>query len=122
MTNPYYFWCAQLLARTVRSLCWMLLWGKTTGNSINAVRGKLLSGKLWKISPFDLVMFAYYGPLFMIIGILNSALTQVPTVPAWFSAGFGAFLWLPQMLHILPMGIVCAALRLLAAPVGGLNL
>lgn len=46
-------------AKNIRSLCWMLLWGKTTGNSINAVRGKLLSGKLWKISPFDLIMFLY---------------------------------------------------------------
>lgn len=62
------------------------------------------------------------GPLFLIIGVLNAGLKLFPTVPGWFSALFGAILWLPQMLHILPMGIVCLALRILSAPVGGLNL
>ena len=109
-------------AKNIRALCWMLLWGKTTGNSINAVRDKLVRLKLWKLSPFDVLMFAYYGPLFLVIGILNASLKFFPTVPAWFSAFFGAFLWLPQMLHILPMGILCLALRILFAPFGGLNL
>ena len=84
-------------AKNIRALCWALHWGKTTGNSINAVRGKILSGRLWKLTPFDLIMFAYYGPLFLIIGVLNAGLTLAPAVPAWFSAIFGATLWLPQM-------------------------
>ena len=29
-------------ALSVRALCWALLWGKTTGNSINSVRNKLV--------------------------------------------------------------------------------
>lgn len=109
-------------ALSVRALCWALLWGKTTGNSINIVRGKLLSFQWHKISPFDLLMFVYYGPLFLVIGILNAILTKAPAVPGWFSAMLGASLWLPQMLHLLPMGLLCFALRLLAAPFGGLAL
>ena len=34
-------------ALSARALCWALLWGKTTGNTINAVRGKLLSPRRW---------------------------------------------------------------------------
>ena len=86
------------------------------------MRGKLLSLKLWTITPFELLMFLYYGPLFLIIGILNAALTITPAVPAWFSAAFGAVLWLPQMLHIFPMGVLCLVLRVLAAPFVGLAL
>lgn len=69
-------------ARNIRALCWALLWGKTTGNSINAVRGKLLSGKLWKLTPFDMLVFAYYGPLFLVIGIMNAGLKFAPNVRA----------------------------------------
>lgn len=109
-------------AASIRSLCWALLWGKTTGNSINSVRTKLVSFTWHKISPFELLMFLYYGPLFLVIGILNAGLTAAPNVPAWFSAIFGACLWVPQALHILPLGILCLALRLLAAPFVGLSL
>ena len=86
------------------------------------MRGRLLSGKLWTISPFELLMFVYYAPLFLVIGVLNAGLNYAPTVPAWFSAIFGACLWLPQMLHVLPLGIVCLLLRVLAAPFAGLSL
>ena len=89
-----------------RALCWALLWGKTTGNTINSVRGKLVSLKWWKISPFELIMFLYYGPLFLVIGVLNAGLTLAPRVPAWFSAVFGAILWLPQALHLFAAGVV----------------
>ena len=109
-------------ALSVRALCWALLWGKTTGNSINIVRGKLVGLKWHKLSPFDLLMFLYYGPLFLIIGILNAGLAIAPTVPAWFSAVFGAILWVPQALHLFVMGVLCLALRLLVAPVVGLSL
>ena len=43
-------------------------------------------------------------------------------VAPWFHSLLGAILWLPQMLHILPAGLVCLVLRVLAAPFGGLNL
>lgn len=109
-------------AKNVRALCWALLWGKTTGNSINVVRGKLLRGRLWQLTPFDLLMFMYYGPLFLVIGVLNAMLKLMPRIPPFVSAAIGAVLWVPQALHILPAGLVCLALRVLAAPLGGLNL
>ena len=58
----------------------------------------------------------------LIIGVLNAMLIKAPAVPAWFSAAFGAPLWLPQALHIFPLGLVCLVLRLLVAPVVGLSL
>eukprot|EP00966_Prymnesium_polylepis_P074164 1721221-Prymnesium_polylepis.1 len=109
-------------ALSVRALCWALLWGKTTGNSINAVRGKIAQLRLLSISPFELLMFVFYGPLFLIIGVLNKMLLAAPKVPAWFSAVFGAMLWVPQAIHITIAGFVSLVLRLLAAPVVGLSL
>ena len=109
-------------ATNMRALCWMLLWGKTTGNTINAIRGKIVSLKLWKLTPFEVILFAYYGPLFLVIGIMNAVLAKAPTVPAWFSAAFGVVLWFPQMLFILPAGIISLVLRIVAAPFGGLDL
>ena len=109
-------------AKNVRALCWALHWGKTTGNSINAVRAKLVSGRLWTVSPFELLLFAFYGPLFLAIGLVNWGLRAAPTVPPWVSTTIGATLWLPQMVHILPAGLVCLFLRLLAFPIGGLDL
>ena len=41
---------------------------------------------------------------------------------AWFSAAFGVVLWFPQMLFILPAGIISLVLRIVAAPFGGLDL
>jgi hypothetical protein len=67
-------------------------------------------------------MFVFYAPLFLVIGVLNAALTKFPQVPAWFSAIFGAILWVPQALHLFVAGLVSLALRIVATPVGGLNL
>ena len=108
-------------ALSVRALCWALLWGKTTGNTINAARGKLLN-KPWTVNPFELLVFAVEGPLFLVIGLLNAVLVKAPPTPAWFGSWFGAVLWLPQMAHLLPIGILCLVLRLLAAPFVGLSL
>ncbi len=108
-------------AVNIRALCWALLWGKTTGNTINQVRGKLLRCRLHELTPFDLIIFLYYGPLFLIIGVLNAILTLAPGVPAWFSALLGAILWVPQALHILPAAIISLALRLVASPIIGFD-
>lgn len=67
-------------AKSTRALCWALHWGKTTGNSINCVRSKILSGRLWTVTPFDLIMFLYYGPLFAVIGLANAVLKFAPEV------------------------------------------
>ena len=134
-------------ALSTRALCWALLWGKTTGNSINAVRQKILSLRWWKLNLFELFLFCYYGPLFAVstsrprkararnartsstcahvvraVGVLNAALTKFPVVPAWFSTAFGATLWVPQALHIFPLGLACLGVLLAAAPFIGLSL
>jgi AhpD family alkylhydroperoxidase len=109
-------------ALSVRALCWALLWGKTTGNTINDVRDKLVSLRWTKISPFGLVVLALYGPFFIVVGIANAALSLMPAVPAWFSTGLGVVLWAPQALHFLIFGLLSLAVRLLVAPVVGLSL
>ena len=102
-------------AKSVRALCWALLWGKTTGNSINGARDKILnkgSDKKEKITSLDVFMLIYYGPLFSIIGVLNKILTTLPSsVPRLISSVIGAVLWLPQAINITPLGIVSLVLN-----------
>ena len=96
-------------AQSVQSLCWALLWGKTTGNTINNARNKIFKLQFSRITSLDLFVLAYYGPLFGVIGILNLGLKYIPTIPKDYSmAGnlIGAFLWLPVAFHIFPLGIV----------------
>lgn len=109
-------------ALSVRALCWALLWGKTTGNTINAVRGKLLSSRWFKTSPFELAVFAFYGPLFLVIGVTNTLLAKLPPVPGWLSTLIGVGLWVPQAVHLTSAGLVSLGMRLLAAPFAGFNL
>ena len=98
-------------ATSVQALCWALLWGKTTGNTINSARDKLLNMKFGSVTSLDLFVLAYYGPLFLVIGVLNEILTKMPSMPASVSAGLGAFLWVPQAINIAPLGIVSVALN-----------
>jgi len=77
---------------------------------------------LLQLSPFDLVVLVYYGPLFAVIGLLNKILTVAPKVPPAISAAIGAFLWVPQALHLFVAGVLSLAARLVVAPVVGLSL
>ena len=55
----------------------------------------------------DLFVLAYYGPLFLVIVVLNLILLMVPSgVPKGVSVGLGSFLWVPVALNIAPLGIV----------------
>jgi len=101
-------------AKSVRALCWALLWGKTTGNTINNARDKILKkdDKKEKITSLDVFMLIYYGPLFSVIGVLNKILTTLPSsVPKVVSSVIGAVLWLPQAINITPLGIVSLVLN-----------
>ncbi|KAL3776629.1 hypothetical protein ACHAW5_000886 [Stephanodiscus triporus] len=98
-------------ASSVRALCWALLWGKTTGNTINSVRDKILKLKFGSIRSLELFVLAYYGPLFLVIGVLNAVLTKMPRIPPRASAGLGAVLWVPVAVNIAPLGIVSVALN-----------
>lgn len=98
-------------AASVHYLCWALLWGKTTGNSINNARTKVLGGDINAISMLDMILLLWYGPLFFVIGVLNLILTKLPPVPGSVSTALGAVLWIPQALFIAPVGIICIVLH-----------
>lgn len=98
-------------AASVHYLCWALLWGKTTGNSINNARTKVLSCDICAISALDIFLLLWYGPLFLVIGILNTILAKMPPVAGLISTVLGAVLWVPQALFIGPLGIVCIMLH-----------
>jgi len=99
-------------AQSVRALCWALLWGKTTGNTVNNARDKIVNFQFAQIRTVDLFVMAYYGPLFLVIGVLNKILTVSPSIPKVVSACLGAVLWLPQALNIIPLGVASIALNL----------
>ena len=98
-------------AQSVRALCWALLWGKTTGNTINNGRDKILKLEWTSLRTVELFVLVYYGPLFLVIGGLNKILTMAPGIPKFVSAGLGAVLWLPQALNIIPLGLVSIVLK-----------
>lgn len=99
-------------AQSVRALCWALLWGKTTGNTINNARDNIIKFQWTKLRTVDMFVMAYYGPLFLVIGVLNKILTVAPSIPKFVSAALGAVLWLPQALNIIPLGVASIALNL----------
>ena len=105
-------------AKSAKALCWMLLWGKTTGNSINLARDRVLSLKLNQLRPIDALVVAFYGPLFIVIALLNAALSIMPPIPPKASAALGAVLWVPQALHVGLLGALCLPLKLLLGLVG----
>jgi len=99
-------------AQSVRALCWALLWGKTTGNTVNSARDKILKLQLTQLRTVDLFVLAYYGPLFLVIGLLNKMLTVAPSgIPKAVSIALGAVLWLPQALNIIPLGLASIAVN-----------
>ena len=80
-------------ARSVRALTWFLLWGSLGGNTINGFLSRLKGQKKSGSSLlFEVLFFLYYGPLFLIIALVNAALRFAPKVPKWFSATFGLVL------------------------------
>ena len=80
-------------AASVRALCWFLLWGSIGGNTINAFFSRLTGKpKAGSSFLFELLFVLYYGPLFLIIALVNAILRFAPRVPKWFSAAFGLLL------------------------------
>ena len=94
-------------ASSVRALCWFLLWGSIGGNTINAFLSRLRGApKAGSSVFFELLFFLYYGPLFLVIAVVNGLLRFFPRVPAWFSAGFGVLLTIIASVWIIPVGIL----------------
>ena len=94
-------------AGSVRALCWFLLWGSIGGNTINAFFSRLTGkAKTGSSLVFELLFVLYYGPLFLIIAIVNAALRFAPRVPKWFSAAFGLLLTVIAGTWIIAPGIL----------------
>lgn len=94
-------------ARSIRALCWFLLWGSIGGNTLNGffarLGGRTKSGSsLW----FELLFTLYYGPLFLVIALVNALLKFAPRVPKWFSAMFGLVLTVIAGSWILGPGLI----------------
>jgi len=95
-------------AISVNSLCWALLWGQKTGNSVNSARDKILSiTSIPSLSFLDIFLLTWYTPLFATIGILNTTLKLIPgPFPSIVSTAIGVVLWVPQAIFIAPIGFV----------------
>ncbi len=99
-------------AKSVRALCWFLAWGSLGGNTLNAFLSRLTGApKTGSSVLFELVFFLYYGPLFLLITVVNAMLRFFPTVPAWFSSFFGVVLTFIAGTWILPLGILSVIFR-----------
>mmetsp|Transcript_64231 Transcript_64231/g.144986 ORF Transcript_64231/g.144986 Transcript_64231/m.144986 type:complete len:252 (-) Transcript_64231:158-913(-) len=97
-------------AASIKALCWFLLWGSTGGNTVNAfIKGRLRGApKPGSSCAFELIFFIYYGPLFLLIALVNALLPFFPRVPAWFSAAFGVLLAFIASVWIIPVGVLGA--------------
>ncbi|MEC7985456.1 MAG: hypothetical protein VX278_09845 [Myxococcota bacterium] len=94
-------------AASIRALCWFLLWGSIGGNTINGFLARFKGqGRTDSNMGFELLFFLYYGPLFLLIAVVNFILQFFPKVPAWFSAAFGVVLTAIASVWIVPIGLV----------------
>ncbi|MGB0591769.1 MAG: carboxymuconolactone decarboxylase family protein [Myxococcota bacterium] len=98
-------------ARSVRALCWFLLWGSIGGNTLNGFFARL-TGRAKKGSSalFEFFFTVYYGPLFLLIAVVNGLLKFAPKVPKWFSAFFGIVLTVIAGTWILLPGLLAQLL------------
>lgn len=102
-------------ARSVRALCFFLWWGSMSGNTISHCLSWLtLQGR--PSNPlFELLFTAYYGPLFIVIALLNALLPFMPKLPKVLSGIIGVVLTVCAGAFIVPF----AALSLVPAMLFG---
>lgn len=94
-------------ASSVRALCWFLLWGSLGGNTINGFLARFKGqGRSDSNLAFELIFTLFYGPLFLLIAIVNALLKFFPKVPAWFSSAFGVVLTIIAAHWIIPIGLL----------------
>ena len=94
-------------ALSIRALCWFLLWGSIGGNTINGFLARLKNnGRSDSNIGFELIFSAFYGPLFLLISVVNFLLQHFPRVPSWFSSAFGVVLTMIAGVWIIPVGLL----------------
>lgn len=99
-------------ARSVRALCWFLLWGSLGGNTLNGFFARLAGRpKAGSSALFELLFALYYGPLFLVIALVNALLRFTPRVPGFVSAGFGLLLTVIAGTWILVPGLLGVVIR-----------
>lgn len=99
-------------ARSVRALCWFLLWGSLGGNTLNGFFARLAGRpKAGSAAAFELLFALYYGPLFLVIALVNALLRFTPRVPGFVSAGFGLLLTVIAGIWILVPGVLGTVIR-----------
>merc|ERR1712226_1629493 len=69
-------------AASMRALATFLMWGSLTGNTVNAVKKRLVGLEpLSGMSIYELTFFVYYGPLFFLVYVVSLVLMQLPDEP-----------------------------------------
>jgi AhpD family alkylhydroperoxidase len=99
-------------AGSVRALCWFLLWGSIGGNTLNGFFARLAGRpKTGSSALFEVLFTLYYGPLFLVIAIVNALLRFTPRVPGFVSAGFGLLLTVIASAWVLIPGLLGTVIR-----------
>lgn len=96
-------------AASIRALAMFLMWGSLTGNTINCTKKRLiLVASPLGLTPFSLLFFLWYGPLFFLVFVVNSALKLLPKMAtqAWFFKVMGVVLWTLAGIWIAPVGLI----------------
>ena len=94
-------------AKSILALCLFLHWGSLGGNTINAFINRFF-GKPKENSSFifEVLFFAYYIILFLIIIAFSSFLRILPKVPKFISSLFGVILTFVASVWIIPLGLI----------------
>ena len=87
-------------ARSVKTQCLFLLWGKTTGDSISRARKSPLSQPL-----HTHILHLYYTPLFGLVTLTSTLLSFLPPLPDVFGKVMGVVLTGLIGVHVAPLGV-----------------
>merc|ERR1712226_615966 len=101
-------------AASMRALATFLMWGSLTGNTVNAVKKRLVGLEpLSGMSIYELTFFVYYGPLFFLVYVVSLVLMQLPVMSRqdWFFQLIGFTLFTLSLVWILPVGLLGLLLR-----------
>ena len=74
-------------AASIKALCFFLMWGSMTGNTINATKKRLIGlSPMSGLTLFSSLFTLYYGPLFLIVFAVNTMISYLPRMASqtWF--------------------------------------
>mmetsp|Transcript_678 Transcript_678/g.2145 ORF Transcript_678/g.2145 Transcript_678/m.2145 type:complete len:278 (-) Transcript_678:496-1329(-) len=115
-------------ARSIKALCVFLYWGGMTGNTVNCAKKRLLGiAPCSGLTPFSLLFFLWYGPLFFVVFFYNTVVIPLfrcvfgesSKSQVWFYKFTGFVLWFMALIWILPIGLLATVLSLCAPSLRG---